>query len=147
MRAPLAIDLFCGLAHRPLAAWTAPNVFAFLAAHDVTPNRLYREGMGRVGCMPCINARKGELREIAVRWPEHPARIAEWERRVSDCGKHDFSTFMADAHDAKDRREIFADLNIWARIEWSKTTRGGQQFDLLNAPQPHECASAYGLCE
>lgn len=135
-------------AYRPLVDWTAAQVFAFLAAHDLQPNDLYRRGMRRVGCMPCINAQKGELREIAARWPEHPERIAEWERRVSACSKHGFSTFMSDADDRQDRREVFATLNIWSRIEWSKTTRGGKQFDLLgNDDEPAACASSYGLCE
>lgn len=135
-------------AYRPLVEWTALQVFGSLAAHGIEVNGLYRKGMGRVGCMPCINARKEEIREIALRWPEHPNRIAEWERRVSDCSKRGYSTFMADAHPAQDRREVFADLNIRARIEWSKTTRGGQQFDLLgNNEEPKECASSYGLCE
>ena len=134
-------------AHRPLADWTAPQVFAFLAAHDITPNRLYREGMGRVGCMPCINQDKAGIREMAARWPEHPERLAEWERRVGACSKRDFSTFFADSHKAADRREVFADLNIWSRIEWSKTTRGGKQRDLLGNDEPLACKSAYGLCE
>lgn len=134
-------------AHRPLADWTAAEVFAFLLAHDITPNRLYREGMGRVGCMPCINQDKAGLREMARRFPEHPERIAEWERKVSDCSKRGFSTFMADAHPAKDRRVIFGELNIWSRIEWSKTTRGGKQYDLLADDEAPACKSSYGLCE
>lgn len=134
-------------AYRPLVDWTAAQVFAFLAAHAVQPNDLYRKGMGRVGCMPCINVNKAELREIALRWPEHPLRIAEWERRVGACSKVGFSTFMTDAHHAQDRRDVFADLNIWTRIEWSKTTRGGQQFDLLGDAEAQACKSSYGLCE
>jgi 3'-phosphoadenosine 5'-phosphosulfate sulfotransferase (PAPS reductase)/FAD synthetase len=135
-------------AYRPLVDWTAAQVFTSLAAHDIEVNALYRQNMGRVGCMPCINQDKSGLREIAARWPEHPERIAEWERVVSACSKRGFSTFMADAHPAKDRREIFGDLNIWTRIEWAKTTRGGQQYDLLaHNQEPAACASAYGLCE
>jgi 3'-phosphoadenosine 5'-phosphosulfate sulfotransferase (PAPS reductase)/FAD synthetase len=134
-------------AFRPLVDWTAEQVFAYLAAHDIEPNALYRQGAKRVGCMPCINVSKGELREIAVRWPEHPSRISEWEQRVGACSKRGFSTFMADAHSAKDRRQVFADLNVWARIEWAKTTRGGKQYDLLGNDEPTACASAYGLCE
>lgn len=134
-------------AFRPLVDWTAPQVFAFLAAFDVEPNALYRQNMRRVGCMPCINAAKDELREIAVRWPEHPQRISEWEERVGACSKRGFSTFFSDAHPAKDRRQVFADLNVWSRIQWSKTTRGGQQYDLLGNHEPKACASAYGLCE
>lgn len=133
-------------AYRPLVEWTAQQVFAFLAAHDIEPNKLYREGMSRVGCMPCINQRKDALREMAMRWPEHPARIAEWERIVGECSKRGASTFFSDGHEANDRRQVFADLNIAARVEWSKTTRGGRQFDLLG-DESTACKSAYGLCE
>lgn len=44
-------------------------------------------------------------------------------------------------------RVIFNDLNIWSRIEWSKTTRGGKQLDLLGNDEPEVCKSSYGLCE
>jgi hypothetical protein len=56
---------------------------------------------------------------------------------------------MADAHQAKDRRVVFADLNIWNRIEWSKTSRGGRQFNLLDAEENTGagCSSSYGLCD
>lgn len=135
-------------AYRPLVDWTAAQVFASLASHDVEVNDLYRRGARRVGCMPCINVGKAELREIASRWPEHPTRISEWEQIVGACSKRGFSTFMADAHDAADRRKVFADLHIWSRIEWAKTTRGGQQYDLLGASEePKACSSSHGLCE
>ena len=134
-------------AFRPIVDWTAAQVFASLAAHGVEVNDLYRQGMTRVGCMPCINVAKGELREIAMRWPEHPQRLAEWEQRVGACSKRGYSTFMTDAHVAQDRRQVFADLNIWARIEWSKTKRGGRQGDLFSDAPPAACASSYGLCE
>ncbi|MCD2166851.1 phosphoadenosine phosphosulfate reductase domain-containing protein [Comamonas koreensis] len=133
---------------RPIVEWTAAQVFELAASRSVQPNPLYLQGMGRVGCMPCINCQKDELRQIAVRWPAHLERVAEWERKVSMCSKRGFSTFMADAHGARDRREIFSDLNIWARVEWARTTRGGKQFDLLaQLDEPNTCASAYGLCD
>ncbi|WP_280192112.1 phosphoadenosine phosphosulfate reductase family protein [Delftia sp. PS-11] len=133
---------------RPIVDWTAAQVFDFAAARRVQPNPLYLQGMGRVGCMPCINCGKDDLRQIAVRWPEHIERIAEWERIVSACSKRGGSTFMADAHPGQDRRQVFQDLHIWTRIEWSKTTRGGRQYDLFaGLDEPTACASAYGLCE
>jgi 3'-phosphoadenosine 5'-phosphosulfate sulfotransferase (PAPS reductase)/FAD synthetase len=134
---------------RPIVLWTAEQVFAFAAERGVKPNPLYLQGMGRVGCMPCINCSKGELRAIAARFPEHPTRIAEWELIVSACSKRGYSTFMADAHQAKDRRVVFADLNIWTRIEWSKTSRGGRQFNLLDEQENEVggCSSSYGLCD
>lgn len=135
-------------AFRPLVAWTAADVFAFCAARSIQPNPLYLQGASRVGCMPCINCRKDELQQIARRWPEHPQRISDWELLVSQCSKRGFSTFFADSHKDPDRRQVFADLNVWSRIEWAKTTRGGRQFDLLaGLDEPHACASAYGLCE
>ena len=133
---------------RPIVEWTAEQVFALAQAKGIKPNPLYLQGMTRVGCMPCINVNKRELRAIALRFPLHPLRIADWERVVGMCSKRGFSTFMADAHPAADRRQVFADLNIWARIEWSKTTRGGRQFDLLQVlDESATCSSAYGLCE
>lgn len=135
-------------AFRPLVCWTAAQVFAYCAARAIQPNPLYLQGAGRVGCMPCINCSKAELRQIALRWPEHPKRIAQWEQIVGACSKRGFSTFFADGHRGKDRRQVFADLNVWTRIEWSKTSRGGRQFDLLaQLDEPTACASAYGLCD
>lgn len=128
--------------------WTAEQAFDLATARGIAHNQLYRQGMTRVGCMPCINVNKGELRAIALRFPAHPQRIAGWEVIVGMCSKRGYSTFITDAHAASDLRKVFANLNIWARIEWSKTTRGGRQFDLLaSLDDATACSSAYGLCE
>lgn len=135
-------------AYRPLVKWKAAQVFAYAESRGVQHNPLYRQGMGRVGCMPCINAQKGELREIASRFPDHVQKVSDWEWLVGESSKRGFSTFFTDGHEAIDRRQVFADLNIWSRIEWSRTTRGGRQFDLLaDIDGPDACASAYGLCD
>ena len=133
---------------RPIVTWSAADVFSFCQTKVVPPNPLYKQGMSRVGCMPCINVNKAELRQISVRFPDHPDRIAQWEFLVGQASKRGFSTFLADSHLSPDRRKVFDSLNIWARIEWSKTTRGGRQFDLLaESAEPTACSSAYGLCE
>ena len=134
---------------RPIVTWTAMQVFDYARNAGVRPNPLYLQGMGRVGCMPCINCRKEELREIASRWPEHPARIAHWEWLVGQCSKRGFSTFFTDGHDSTDRREVFASLNIMSRVEWSKTSRGGRQYNLLDEVEYEGagCSSSYGLCD
>jgi len=134
--------------YRPIVAWTALDVFDFCASNKIQPNPLYLQGMSRVGCMPCINVNKGELKQISTRFPEHIERIANWEKIVCSASKRGFSTFIADADDRQDLRQIFLDLNIWARVEWSKTTRGGRQYDLFSDLTPADsCASSYGLCE
>jgi len=135
--------------YRPVAAWTAADVFAYCAARGVRPNPLYLQGMGRVGCMYCINAKKEEIREVAVRFPEHPARLAGWEGIVSRCSKRGFSTFFHKTDDTTGSpASIFSRSKMEQVIEWAQTTRGGRQFDLLvGLNEPTACSSAYGLCE
>ncbi|MBB5447106.1 MULTISPECIES: phosphoadenosine phosphosulfate reductase family protein [unclassified Paraburkholderia] len=134
--------------YRPIVNDTAEQVIHFSRERGVQLNPLYREGRSRVGCNPCINVNKAELRQIVARDPEHIDRIEKWEVIVGMCSKRGFSTFMTDAHSAKDRRRVYADLNIRARVEWAKTTRGGRQYDLLADVEPATaCSSAYGLCE
>ncbi|MDN7724910.1 phosphoadenosine phosphosulfate reductase family protein [Burkholderia gladioli] len=127
--------------HRPILRWSAAAVFEAHAVAGIRPNPLYREGMSRVGCMPCINASKGEIREIARRFPQHIERIAEWERLVTLVSRPGrVATFM---HIEKGDNNGIASV-----VEWSKTTRGGRQYDLLADAEPATaCSSAYGLCE
>ena len=139
--------------YRPILYWSAEQVFVFLRRRDVEPNPLYRQGMNRVGCMPCIHARKSELREIAKRFPEEVRRVADWERLVSNVSKQGASTFFAADMDpmraTKDIRQInHTTHGIRNVIEWAATTRGGRQYDLIaTSEDPTMCRSAYGLCE
>lgn len=137
-------------AFRPLVEWTALQVFDCHASHGVRPNPLYTQGMGRVGCMPCINAGKEEITQIAARFPEALEEKARWERLVSQASKRGFSTFFnKELHQANyaDRRVHEAN-QITEVIRWARTSRGGRQFDMLaDLIEPDACASAYGLCE
>lgn len=130
--------------YRPILKWTVSQVFEMHRKHGVEPNPLYKMGMNRVGCMPCINVRKNELLEISKRFPEHIKRIAEWEKLVSEGSKIGQSTFFH--HD-----EILSDPNakptIFDDVEWSKTSFGGVQYDWTLSEEPKACASSYGLCE
>jgi 3'-phosphoadenosine 5'-phosphosulfate sulfotransferase (PAPS reductase)/FAD synthetase len=137
-------------AYRPIVEWTAAMTFDFISAHGLFPNSLYKQGMGRVGCMPCINARKDELHQIARRFPEHIERISEWEALVSSASKHQVATFIPapEIKNLVNKQEGAKKNGIWSVIEWAKTTRGGKQYDLLaNVEDVHVCSSAYGLCE
>lgn len=132
-------------AFRPLVEWAAMQVFDYCASRGIQPNPLYKQGMSRVGCMPCINVNKEELRQIAQRFPEMIHEKAEWERKVALCSKRMAATFIPapgmSNHEA-------AKQTIWTVVEWAKTTRGGKQFNLLaGLENPTACASAYGLCE
>jgi 3'-phosphoadenosine 5'-phosphosulfate sulfotransferase (PAPS reductase)/FAD synthetase len=137
---------------RPIVDWSAADVFAYCASRGIVPNPLYLQGMGRVGCMPCINARKQEIREIAARFPNEIARISEWEKKVAACAKRGFATFFASNNSpvemkGKQDNHIFSEGEIHQVVRWAKTTRGGKNYNLLDEPEPSMCASAYGLCE
>ena len=141
-----------GLWHyRPILQWTAAEVFDFHRRHNVKWNPLYEQGMSRVGCMPCVNCRKGELQEIAQRFPEQIARVREWERLVSLASKRGSATLFPATMDPTASAEdaISAQTHgIDRAVEWSKTARGGRQFDLIASSAPDVgCASAYGLCD
>lgn len=131
--------------YRPIVEWTAADVFTYCGHNGIEPNPLYLQGMGRVGCMPCINVNKDELRAIAARFPEHIAKIKEWEIRVGLVSKRNAATFIP-APGIKPSEAAAHD--IYYVVEWSKTTRGGKQLDFLAATVDHtQCASSYGLCD
>lgn len=67
----------------PIHDLTVTDVFTLYNYFGVKPNPLYKQGMDRVGCMPCILVKKPELAEIGKRFPEEIARIAEWEKQVA----------------------------------------------------------------
>lgn len=137
-------------AYRPILGWTADEVFAFHRKHGIKHNPLYELGMGRVGCMPCINARKDEIREISVRFPEVIDRIREWEAMVSVASKWRSSTFFAAVNDptviATDHIN-YETHGIDRIVDWSMTERGGRRVGLFSDEPRKKCSSIYGLCE
>lgn len=130
--------------HRPILRWKAEDVFEAADLYGLKPNPLYLQGMTRVGCMPCINAGKDEVLEISKRFPEHIARIAEWERLVALTSKRMEASFFPDP-----TRDAHLDKRgIYKVVQWSKTQRGGKLVDWIRATEePKACDSAYGLCE
>lgn len=130
--------------HRPILRWTAADAFEAMALYGLEPNPLYRQGMGRVGCMPCINANKDEVLEISKRFPGHIDRVEYWELCVSNASKKEEASFFPDP--AED--EHLNRRGIRNMVEWSKTQRGGRNLDWIRIYEdPQACASAYGLCE
>lgn len=49
---------------RPLLRWSEQDVIAMHHRHGLAPNPLYLAGARRVGCNPCIHARKSDLRRL-----------------------------------------------------------------------------------
>jgi 3'-phosphoadenosine 5'-phosphosulfate sulfotransferase (PAPS reductase)/FAD synthetase len=130
-------DYFDCYINRPLVHWTKAQVFTFLEEHGEAVNPLYRAGFSRVGCAPCINSGKDDVRLWAARFPEMIDKVREWESQVG-------RTFFAPCVPGKE-------IN-WVDevVAWSKTARGGNQVLLPMVEAEAEagsCSSKYGLCE
>lgn len=133
------------LIYRPILYWNVDQVFEQHRKHGIDPNPLYKQGMNRVGCMPCVNVAKDELLEISKRFPEHIDRIEEWERVCSAVSKRQAATFLA----APGNNETALERgNIREQVKWSQTKRGGRMIDMFRVmEEPAMCQSSYGLCE
>jgi 3'-phosphoadenosine 5'-phosphosulfate sulfotransferase (PAPS reductase)/FAD synthetase len=130
--------------YRPILRWTAADCFEAHRLYGLEPNDLYRQGMTRVGCMPCINASKDEVLEISKRFPGHIDRIEYWERTVAASSKRQEASFFPDPH----RDAHLKKRGIRNYVSWANTGRGGQTLDWIKITEaPKACESAYGLCE
>lgn len=118
----------------PLADWTKKMCFDYVLAHGEPVNPLYALGCDRVGCMPCIEAGKNELANMAERFPEMIQRVADLERRT---GK----TFLTS------KVPGMASADIHETLRWAKTARGGRQDQFPIMHEREACESKYGLCE
>lgn len=140
--------------YRPIHQWTHDQVFALAARHGIAPNPLYAMGCSRVGCMPCVNVNKAELREIFLRFPEVVAHMTDMERLVAAASKRGNSTFFASSTDPHrvelDSQRVTVDSHGFATYrDWALSSRGGRNFDLLAAATDKAaCSSVYaGVCE
>lgn len=134
--------------YRPILKWTAQDCFDMHKKHGIKHNPLYEQGMGRVGCMPCIHCRKDELLEISKRFPDQIERVAEWERVVQAASKQGTATLLNSGIKGLSNEEAERASNIYAMVEWSKTSRGRHQYDFIRMEADGPlCSSVYGLCE
>ncbi|MTH94566.1 phosphoadenosine phosphosulfate reductase family protein, partial [Roseibium sp. RKSG952] len=118
------------------------DVNSFLKSSGMPINPLYSQGFSRVGCFPCIMARKDEIRNIAIRYPEEVERVREWEGIVGSVSKRGKSTFFGNGKVPGIENAGMDDV-----VAWSKTKRGGKEIDPESLKAPQVCSSIYGLCE
>jgi 3'-phosphoadenosine 5'-phosphosulfate sulfotransferase (PAPS reductase)/FAD synthetase len=138
--------------YRPIVDYSAKDVFALMRKHGILPNPLYFKGCRRVGCMPCIEVTKPELENIDRRFPMHIEKIEMWQEIASFCSRRGAASFFSHNKTPGVHRanKSLPTPGIKEVVEWSKTGRGGKQYDLITAVQAQEapkCSSFYGLCE
>lgn len=149
---PLEAHVDFGTVWRPLLWWTEEDVVEMHRRHDLRPNPLYLAGASRVGCWPCIYARKAEIRLVADIDPGRIDRLRVLEEQVGEAA--------ATRARAKGEPERTGPAWFQARtggggecwpidqvVEWSRTSRGGRQFELFGADMSAEGCMRWGMCE
>ena len=68
--------------YRPLMGWTLKDGVAIHQRHGLNLNPLYGMGFERVGCLPCINSSKNDIRITAQLFPWAIEKIRHWEEEV-----------------------------------------------------------------
>lgn len=120
--------------HHPIFDWSKQMCFDYVKHHGQQINPLYTMGFNRVGCAPCINSGRDDIRNWAKRFPEMIDKVRGWEK---DSGR----TFFAPLVPGK------ATNKIDEVVEWANCSRGGKQYALeVLAPAP-VCESKFGLCD
>ena len=127
-------DMFGQPLMHPFADWTKQMCFDYVRYHGEEVNELYTLGFDRVGCAPCVNANKQDVRNWVRRFPEMIDKVRSWEEKTG-------RTFFM---------PIVPGMKInWIDdvVRWSTTAWGGKRIDELAIIQPAACDSKYGLCE
>lgn len=134
---------------RPLIRWTERDVIDIHARHGLAPNPLYLMGAARVGCWPCIYARKADIKLIAWRTPKRIDQIreleAELEARAEPLpeGRSKTGAFFQ-----RPTPNGATFMPIDQVVKWSRTMRGGKTEDKrleLFADFNDGCAK-WGMC-
>jgi len=158
-------DWFDGETWRPILRWSFADVVAIHARHGVTPNPLYLDGAERVGCWPCIFARKAEIAALGED-TDRVALMAQLEAEVVSMararhlrnGKPDEDFHPPSWFQSRDDGRItrqgvrtrVAAQPCWpiARVlEWARTGKGGRQFELFAAGPRETGCMRWGLCD
>lgn len=86
----------------PLVRRTLDDVIAIHRRHDLRPNPLYLMGASRVGCWPCIYARKAEIRLVAEIDPSRIERLRALEADVGTAARERYERDRAKWQEAPD---------------------------------------------
>jgi 3'-phosphoadenosine 5'-phosphosulfate sulfotransferase (PAPS reductase)/FAD synthetase len=147
---------------RPLIRWTFQDVIDIHQRHNVSPNPLYLgdSPAERVGCYPCIYARKSEIKRIAHKSPDRIALLADLERDI-----HKIRIERAEA-----KGETLRTPTAWFQspggeinpatgkrsglcwpidrvVEWARTKHGGRQYELFEALPGEQGCVRWGMCD
>lgn len=150
-------DMFGCVVNRPLLRWSLSQVLAISAKYRVPLNPLYSFGVKRVGCFPCINSRKSEIRLISINFPERIDELRQQERSFPNP----ISTFFARktvplrfrSFEVETQKGPMKVATIDDVVAWSHTGKGAKERsgmlwdDLYDDDKTLVCEAGRGMCE
>ena len=145
----------------PIHKWTHGQVFDLHRKHGVPINPMYKRGCGRVGCFPCLFAKKEEIAAIDRLAPVAMPQLKQMEVRVAAAARGDGVMSFFDNYKTPKRfhshtdpatGETFPDaedVRRWARGELpaSSSQLEFAAFEEDWTEDADMCRSQYGLCE
>jgi len=160
---------------RPIIDWSLEDVVAVHQRHGIQPAPLYREGATRLGCWPCIFARKSEIKmladidteridtiralesELTQALMDDPARVAKMEGKAKTRAAAAGTSYSNELRRMSSRtffhgkaagtgRRAQESTDIDSVVAWSRTSRGGRQYPLFDSDEPAACFR-WGLCD
>lgn len=135
---------------RPALLWTYDDVIGVFHHAGIAPNPLYLNGSNRVGCWPCINTSREELRIFAGD-KDRVSILRDLERVVGDLaadraaakGLGRPSFFQAKVEDKRAKKKVC--WTIDRTLTWAKgKPRNPDQAELFWAPA--DGCARWGLC-
>lgn len=150
-------DMFGCTVNRPILRWSLQDVFAIHDRYGVKLNPLYGLGFRRVGCFPCINSNKREVRLISIHFPEVIDRLEQEEKSFPNP----ISTFFARktvplrfrSFEVMTRKGKMVVATIRDVVRWSHTGKGAKERtqmlwdDFYDDDKTLVCPSGAGMCE
>ena len=150
-------DNLDGFVWRPICRFTVDDVIGIHRHFDARPNPLYLQRSERVGCWPCIYARKAEIRFIGEHSPDRVALLADLEADMTELArmakakrwepmKHP-RTWFGNPMWRRGQKKDHVPWGIRRVLTWARTKRGGREIELFDAPAGQRGCVRWGYCE
>jgi len=152
-------DMFACVVNRPLLRKSLADVIAMHERYGLPLNPLYSKGFKRVGCFPCINSTKGEIKLISIHFPERIEQLREQEnsfnRKQDDFDGFFHRNTVPERFRSKlvqTRKGPMKVCTIDDVVRWSHTGKRAREIqpyllEDFNDDATLTCPSGGGMCE
>lgn len=133
---------------RPILDWSVADVAKEHHLAGIPMHPLYHLGAERVGCWPCVNAGKPELRLLGQLSPDRVEEIRKLELEIGPTmfvrdRRTEKAKLLATGATDEEAGPSVEPMPIDRVIEWANTSHGGRQITLY---QPPSGCARWGVC-